>query len=169
MAGPESRSSVRVMRVAVGLAAMVLAVAGCGGDGAGSGDDSSADKSSSQPAAETSSESTDKPEDCLPVSKEMSRAIATGQEDGVGMKPVAEAAVKSPDFRNAYFIAITFSATGVDDQTGVWVSNLLYPGDGIIMAADPTAQQFTDWPDADKTDAQISTDDPSVDAAKSCL
>lgn len=99
----------------------------------------------------------------------MARAITSGPEDGTDMKARAVAAVQSPDSENVYFIAMTFSATGVEDQTGVWASNGLKSGDGLILAMDGIAKQFTFWPDADSTDAAISGADPSVEQATACL
>jgi hypothetical protein len=107
--------------------------------------------------------------DCLTVSNAMASAVAEGAESGTGMQAVRAAAVKSPDFENVYFIAVEFTATGISSQQGVWASNSLNPGGGIIMAADSTAQQFTDWPDADSTDSQIAITDPSIRAALACL
>ena len=116
-----------------------------------------------------SSGSSGKSSDCLPVSADMQAAIAQGEESGVGMTPVKAAAVKSPDFQNVYFIAMEFSATGVPNQTGVWASNSLEKGGGVIMAVDGFAQQFTMWPDADTTQASISAADASVEKAKDCV
>ena len=93
----------------------------------------------------------------------------SGAEGGTGAKFVRASAVKSPDFAKIYFIAVEFSATGVDNQIGVFVSNSLTDGGSRVMAVDGGATQFTVWPDADKTDAAISGADPSVAAAKACL
>jgi hypothetical protein len=83
------------------------------------------------------------------------------------MIPVVGFAVKSPDFSNVYFLAIQFSATGIDDQIGVWARNGI--DSGTIMSVDSIAQNFTVWPDADGTAAAIASNDPSVSSAKSCL
>lgn len=106
---------------------------------------------------------------CESVSKAMLKGIASGAQDGTGLKPIRGAAYKSPDFEKVYFIAMEFSADGVDSQVGVWASNSLKPGGGILMSVDGFAKQFTVWPDAENTDAQISPADPGVEAAKSCL
>lgn len=106
---------------------------------------------------------------CLKVDAGLAKAIIAGEENPAGLEAVKWAGVKSPDFSKVYFIAIEFSATGVDNQTGVWASNSLKQGGGIIMSVDGTAKAFTVWPDADETDAEIPGDDPSVDAAKACI
>jgi hypothetical protein len=94
-------------------------------------------------------------------------AIASGEEEGVGMVPVVGYAYKSPDFNNVYFMAVKFKATGINDQTGVWARNGI--DTGIILAVDGFAKQFTVWPDASETDAQISGADPNIDKEKACL
>ena len=104
--------------------------------------------------------------DCRKVDAGLAKAIIAGEENPAGLKAVKWAAVKSPDF---YFIAIEFSATGVDNQLGVWASDSLKQGGEVIMSVDSTAKAFTVWPDADETDAEISDADPSIDAAKACL
>jgi hypothetical protein len=104
---------------------------------------------------------------CISIPPNVMADIASGEEAGAGMIPVSGYAVKSPDFSNVYFLAIQFSATGVDEQVGVWARNGI--DSGIIMSVDPIAQNFTVWPDADGTDAAIAPNDPSVKSAKSCL
>jgi hypothetical protein len=96
-------------------------------------------------------------------------AIASTEEQGVGMMPVAAAAWKSPDFEDVTFIALRFSASGIDDQVGVWAMNNFDAGNGVILAVDGTAQQFTVLSDADTTDAAIAVNDPGVEKAKDCL
>jgi hypothetical protein len=105
--------------------------------------------------------------ECVAIPSVVLADIASGEESGVGMTPVVGYAVKSPDFSNVYFLAIQFSAAGIDDQIGVWARNGI--DSGIIMAVDSIAQNFTVWPDADGTDAAIASNDPSVSSAKSCL
>lgn len=106
--------------------------------------------------------------DCLDATNIAQNGIMKGAK-GAGMKFIAAKAVKSADFSKVYFIAMKFSATGVPDQVGVWASNSLEPGGGLIMAIDGYAQQFSDWPAGSSTAAQISAADPSVARVKSCL
>lgn len=95
-------------------------------------------------------------------------AIGSGAQDGTGMAVKAGQMFLSPDFSKVYFVAATFSATGVSDQVGVWATNDP-AGTGAVMSVDGTAKQFTVWPDAEKTDAAIRADDPSVNVVKGCL
>ena len=104
---------------------------------------------------------------CISIPSNVLSDIASGEEAGVGMIPVVGYAVKSPDFSNVYFLAVKFSATGIDDQIGVWARNGI--NSGVIMSVDPIAQNFTVWPDADSADAAIASNDPNVKSAKSCL
>ncbi|PFG17912.1 hypothetical protein ATK74_2490 [Propionicimonas paludicola] len=106
--------------------------------------------------------------ECLEATNLAMNGIMKGTT-GEGMTFVSAKAIKSPDFSKVYFIAMKFSATGVEDQVGVWASNSLEPGGGLIMAIDGVAQQFSDWGPGSSTTAKISAADPSVAAAKSCL
>jgi hypothetical protein len=107
--------------------------------------------------------------DCLTVDSALGNSIVGGAESGTGAQFVRASAVKSPDFENVFFIAVEFSAMGVSNQVGVFASNSLADGGGIIMAANRAAKQFTIWPDADRTQASISGVDPSIATAKACL
>lgn len=106
--------------------------------------------------------------DCLDVRPAVGKAIAKGAS-GVKIQPGDVAAIRSPDFDEVYFIAMRFGADGGEDAVGVWASNSLTPGGGLMMSVDGYAKQFTEWPDASKTDAAISGADPSIKDAKSCL
>ena len=106
---------------------------------------------------------------CLPVSAAMLTALSEGAEKDVGKLTFTRgSAVLSPDFGHLYFIAARFTANGIGVQTGVWASSKL-DTNGLITSVDNFAKQFTVWPDADKTQAKISTTDPSVDKARDCL
>ena len=149
-----------ITRSTLAAAAMLslTLLTGCGGGAAGP---------SADPAPSTTPTPT--PDGCLSVPRSLLRAIASGAEDGVSFKITRGAAVRSPDFKRVFFVAGQLAGAGGLDDAVVWVSNSLQPGGGTFMAVDGFAQQFTVWPDADTTDAQISGADPSVDAAKACL
>jgi len=96
------------------------------------------------------------------------RQILTMQErDGTGTL-VKAAAVKSPDFKNVYFVAVEFALPGVENPQGVFATNDLGEG-GIIYAVDGIAKEFTTWIDGDSIKDPIGVTDPSVGAALSCL
>jgi hypothetical protein len=75
----------------------------------------------------------------------------------------------SPDYAQVYFVAATVAVPGAE-QIGVWATNDIVPGAlGTILAVDDTAQTFTDWPDADESEARISKSDSAVTAAIGCV
>ena len=81
-------------------------------------------------------------------------------------------AVKSEDYENVYMIAADIQGAGLDGdgQVGVWAANSLEPqGSLIILAVDGLAKEFSDWPDGDQTDAQLSLVDDGVDEARDCV
>lgn len=137
-------------------AAVALILSGCSSD-TGADDTTSA---AEEPA----------PSRCEDVAPGLAKAILRGAEDGVGkLEPGAAAAVRSEDYDKVWMIAVRFSGAGVDDEVGVWASNSLDPGNGVIMAVDGFAQEFTVWPDADKTDAAMSIADDGADQAVECV
>ena len=129
-------------------------LAGCAG--AAGGDAADPAGTSAAPTAE-----------CTQAPQALLDRIATGALDGTGMVPLTGQAYLSPDYGKVYFVAMRFTATGVEDQTGVWATNGL--DSGITMSVDGTATQFTDWPDSATTDAAITSTDPAVAVAIGCL
>lgn len=112
---------------------------------------------------------------CLTISSWYPKQLLLGNENGTGkLTFISAAAVKSPDFKKVYFIAVKFKASGVGAQVGVWALSGNLPqkaGDvsGLTLSANTIAQQFTVWPDGNKSQAQISVIDPSISAASKCL
>jgi len=147
------------------LTGVVAFSTGCGGSSTTSAPDAVAPAT----PAPTQSEQTAGSTRAVPVPEDLLEAIASGEESGAGMKPIRGVAVKSEDFSEVYMVAMEFSAAGVENQIGVWATNSLTSGGGIIMAVDGTAQAFTVWPDADETDAAITDSDDGVAEARSAL
>jgi len=112
---------------------------------------------------------------CLAITKWFPGELLSGNEKSTGkLTFVSAAAVKSPDFKNVHFIAVKFKAAGVGNQVGVWALSGKLPqkaGDvsGLILSANAIAQQFTVWPDGNKSQAQIALNDRSIKAATKCL
>ena len=112
---------------------------------------------------------------CLAITKWFPGELLSGNEKSTGkLTFISAAAVKSPDFKNVHFIAVKFKANGVGNQVGVWALSGKLPqkaGDvsGLILSANAIAQQFTVWPDGNKSQAQIALNDRSVKAATKCL
>lgn len=98
--------------------------------------------------------------------------IGEGAEANTGMALTGTAsAYRSADFEKVYFVAAKFVVSGVADElVGVWATNSIDEASpGVLMAVDGMAQEFTVYPDADTTDAAISSADPSVQVAIDCM
>jgi hypothetical protein len=112
---------------------------------------------------------------CLKITKWYPTELLSGNEVGTGkLQYVSAKAVKSPDFNNVYFVAVKFKASGVGNQVGVWAINGKLPQKpadlaGLSLSVNSIAQQFTVWPDADKTQARIAKNDRSSATAIKCL
>jgi hypothetical protein len=112
---------------------------------------------------------------CLAITKWFPSELLSGNEKSTGkLTFVSAAAVKSPDFKNVHFIAVKFKAVGVGNQVGVWALSGKLPQkagevSGLILSANSIAQQFTVWPDGNKSQAQIALNDRSIKAATKCL
>lgn len=102
---------------------------------------------------------------CVKVSNKMVSAIQDGFKDK-SIKLVASTvyAVKSKDYKNIYFIA---GKTG-NGEIGVWSSNSLKSGKGMIMAADSYAVELSVWPDGRKSKAKLSMFDNGFSDALHC-
>ena len=168
--GPQSRAPSRrrnVIWIMLGSALILLCV---GGVDACS---SKAPSTSRGSAAESTHAATPKPtatSRCASVPDALANDILGGNEPDTGaLRLVQAAAWRSPDFTKVWFVAIKFKIQGGDELTGVWATNSLEAGGGLILAVDGFAKEFTVWPDADKTAARISGGDPGIDASESCL
>lgn len=112
---------------------------------------------------------------CLKITNWYPGQVLSGNESGTGkLTLVSAAAVRSPDFKNVYFVAIKFKAAGVGSPVGVWAVNGKLPQKaadlvGLTLSINSTAQQFTVWPDGNRTQAQIAINDRSAGAATKCL
>jgi hypothetical protein len=106
---------------------------------------------------------------CVEVPAALIEAIASGLETGGEASLRNVFAVRSNDYSEVYFVAGDIQGPGLDgdDEIGIWATNSL-EGRGLILAADGFAQQFSVWPDADKTDAEISWTDDGGREAKDC-
>lgn len=105
---------------------------------------------------------------CLPVPAALGDGIASALDDGITASDWQ--AVKSNDFKNVYMVAAKLAGPGMgDDTTGVWATNRLEAAPGMILAVDGIAQEFSDWPDGDTTDARTSPADDGVSEARDCV
>lgn len=105
---------------------------------------------------------------CLPVPAGLGDGIGSGLESGITASNWQ--AVKSTDFEKVYMVAGKLSGPGMGDDTiGVWATNRLEASPGMILAVDGIAQEFSDWPDGDTTDAETSSTDDGVSEARDCV
>ncbi len=105
---------------------------------------------------------------CIKATEELLDNIAFLAQDGTGLVPLSGYYIKSPDFVSVYFVAMEFSATGIENQIGVWASNKT-DGSSAIYSVDGFAKEFTDWFHSDETDANISPYDPSINRVRDCF
>lgn len=105
--------------------------------------------------------------DCIDVPAVVQESLAGGSNEWT-MTPLGAAAVNSPDFTgDAYFVAMRYEVDG-EQNVGVWLATNL-DGEGPYLAVDGFAKQFTDWPDADKGQFDVSPADPAGKRARNCL
>ncbi len=163
MTAGDYRGHMNTLRATLAVAAL-LALAGCGGT---QSEPEATSPTPREAVATTTAEPTTASAECTPASQALLDRIATGALDGTGMVPLSGEVYLSPDYGKAYFVAVKFSATGIEDQTGVWVTNDLEFG--TTMSVDGTAINFTDWPEASKTDPNLTIADPTASVVIECL
>lgn len=106
--------------------------------------------------------------DCAKVAAEVADTITEGA-NGTPITPTGKlGAVKSPEMKDAYIVAMEFTVGGGSDpEVGVWsLPNV--DGSGPVFAVDAFAAQFTDWPN-EIDGHEFSVTEPGVDDAKACL
>ena len=104
-------------------------------------------------------ETSDQPDGCSPVSDDMARSVLDGTSGGE-LQPVRAAAVRGGG--GDWFIAVRFRHDAGED-TGVWQSRSLEPGQAAIGSVDAFAKRYTHWPDTGNAGSQAERD------AKACL
>lgn len=130
----------------VGSAVLLLLLAGC-----------------SSPAPEPPADALE----CLDVAEGVGARIADGATT-VPMSPVELAAVEAPALKDAYLVAMSFSAEGGDDAIGVWATTSLADESMSVMAVDGYAASFTNWPNV--VDGQeLDASEPGAEDAIACL
>jgi hypothetical protein len=106
---------------------------------------------------------------CERASEKLLKAIGTGLEVDGGGSLRNGFVVRSSDYRKIYMVAADIQGPGMegDDEVGVWATNSP-EAEGVILAVDGFAQEFSQWPDADRADAGITQADDGVEKARSC-
>jgi hypothetical protein len=147
-----------MIRLTVIALTRALVVAGCGG---GEGGDPISPSGGPAKLSESKSE-------CVAVPGRVVRAINAGARHGVRVERAA--AYRSHAFENVYAIAGELAGPGVNGEVAVWAKsgNPRQLG-GLILAVDAVAQEFSDWPAADTTDAAMTVTTHGVAEAEDCL
>jgi hypothetical protein len=144
-------------------AALVLLFASsCGGD----------DGAGETFATETATEEATGSDRCENVPQGLVQAISEGLTVGGGGTLTNAKAVKSNDFKRVYFISADIDGPGLEgpDDIGTWAkSGPLRVGGGLIFSVDAVANEFSDWGDGRKTDAQFSMEDDGAEESKDCV
>lgn len=108
---------------------------------------------------------------CTTVPAEMIETLNSGfSSEGYVIDSSTVRAVKSNAFKNLYFIA--GRATGPQlpppGQIGVWASNSLQAGEGMVLSVNWLATDYSVWPDGKETQAKISLSDHGKSESESC-
>jgi hypothetical protein len=103
-----------------------------------------------------------------------------GQMEAIrsGVKSIQESnnvetgwAVKSNDFKNVWMVAAEITGPNLEDVTsiGVWAISGDPGSPGMILSVNGFAKEFTPYPDASETDANITIADDGVRQAEQCV
>jgi hypothetical protein len=127
------------------LTVAATALIGCGGEEtAGPAD---------EPAATTTATSGgDDGDRCLRVPTALKEGIASGlrpRGKETRFKTTGDlgkaAAVRSDDFEKVFYVSAVIEGP---DVVGTWATNSLKVGEGLILAAEPVAMEYSDWGEA---------------------
>jgi hypothetical protein len=147
------------------IAALAVAMTACGSE-----QDASA-PTTPEPRQEAEQEASAPTEPrCKRASKRLLSAIEAGLEVSGGEGSLRRGyIVRSEDFSKVYLVAADIQGPGMEGRgdVGVWATNSPR-AEGLIFAVDGMAQEFSDWGDADKTDAAIDQSAHGVDEARRC-
>ena len=108
---------------------------------------------------------------CNPISPSMVEVLNNGLKKSEDMLDEKTAmSVKSKSFDNIYFIAAEVTGPNIhpDDKIGVWASNSLIPGEGMVWSINWTASNFSVWPSGEKSQARITMSDDGARDSASC-
>ncbi len=142
---------------------VLLALSGCGGS------EPSPEADEQEAPATTEEESR-----CDPAPKPLLAAIAEGLTVQGGGSLRNGHAVKSEDLKSVYYVSADIQGAGLQGNAdiGTWATNSLTPGDGLILAADAVAKEFSDWgaaaqPGSDAAEV-MSMENDGAEESKAC-
>jgi hypothetical protein len=108
---------------------------------------------------------------CQPASTAQITAIRAGVKGIQASNDVRAAfAVRSNDFDRVYMVSAKIYGPGMENGTGpgIWAISGDPNNPGLTLAVDGFAHQFSDYPEASKTQAAITQSADGVDAARVC-
>lgn len=108
---------------------------------------------------------------CTPIPAEMIEVLNGGfSSEGYAIDPSTVRAVKSNAFKSLYFIAgrVTGPQLPPPGHIGVWASNSLQAGEGMVLSVNWLATDYSVWPDGKETQAKISLSDHGKSESESC-
>jgi len=169
----------------IGLAVVLFVIGAIAGGGGDDDDPESTSTTVAQVAPTEAPDPTDEPTEepeptaepteeasrCEPVDDVLFRAISDGLTISGGGGSLRNAqAVKSDDYEEVWFVAADLQGKNLEgsDDIGIWATNSLAAGEGLIFAVDEVAQEFSDWGDGGQTDAQLSINDDGAQEARGC-
>ncbi|HML40387.1 MAG TPA: hypothetical protein PKD23_06875 [Bellilinea sp.] len=109
---------------------------------------------------------------CLPATQAQLDFINAGIQAVDAGNSVREGwAVKSNDYENVYMVAAMIYGAGMEDGTGpgIWALGGDPENPNTALSVNGFAQNFTPFPDASQTDAEITQSSDGVEAVKGCF
>ena len=110
---------------------------------------------------------------CVNVQPDMVENIASGLSIGGGgtLVKTSARAIKSNDFKNIYFIAAEIQGQGMESkgEIGLWASNSIEAGKGMLLSVNSLAIEFSVWPNGKKSQARLSQFDHGGQEAINCV
>jgi hypothetical protein len=113
-------------------------------------------------------------EECIVVEATTIDWISEGFLTGTSAEIGDAWAVKSDDFENVWFVAADLEGMAESvDSLAVWGTNAISEdgtdhGTGLVISVNEVAENVTDWPKHDETDAVLSMEDHGADLALDC-
>lgn len=98
---------------------------------------------SEQASPSTAQSQSTAPSRCIDVPSALVDAIESGLQGNNTL--ASAAAVKSRDYENVWMVAAVIEGEGLSGDAGVWATNDLSAGGGLIFSVDGFANSFSDW------------------------